>query len=181
MRKLIKIINCYNSEYFIRPQNYKDVHKIFEKGIKVVKKILSKLKCSNAEFIKILDSFRDNVSNIDYIKFKTHNNHSIITSSYQTGFSPTFATIRVNKYLKIVAGSPAMGAYVIETLMKRSLGKNSINGIKKLVYGDYKDLIMEYATQCNIRGKKKWIRSYINYWESNSFSKKKNAFKSRYK
>lgn len=80
--------------------------------------------------------------------FKKHNIHSIITCSRQTGLGPTFGSIKVNENLKIVAGSPALGAYVIEALMKRSFGKDSINNIKKLINKNYKGLIMKYATQC---------------------------------
>lgn len=163
---LTKIINCYKSEYSKYPHNYEEIHYIFEKGIKVVKKILSKLDCSNAEFIQILDSFRDNVFDSHDINFKMHNNHSLITCSHQIESSPTFGSIKVNENLKIVAGSPAMGAFVIEALMKRSY---CINDIKKLIYKNYNGLIMKYGTQCN----KKWISLSINCWESDSFSKKK--------
>lgn len=82
-------------------------------------------------------SFRDDAFDSSDIKFKKHNNHSIITCSRQTGLCPTFGSIKVNENLKIVAGSPTMGAFVIEALMKRSFGKDSINNIKKLINKNY--------------------------------------------
>lgn len=43
--------------------------------------------------------------------------------------------IRVDNNTKIIAGSPSIGAYVIETLINKSLSRFDIKRIQELIYG----------------------------------------------
>ena len=128
---------------------------------------------SKAQFLNLISDINKNKKDFADNIYKMHKNHTIVTSSHESGYSPTFGTIRINDNKKLVAGSPTMGAYIIEVLMKRSLCKNSINNIKRIVYGNHANMIYEYATSPIQVKKKKWVRLNINYWESKSFFHKK--------
>ncbi|KAK8878407.1 hypothetical protein M9Y10_005179 [Tritrichomonas musculus] len=155
------------------PDNYEVIHLVFEKGTRVIQKILKTFNFNNEQFFDFIYHLRENKQNFADIQYKMHPNHSIVTSSHEKGPLPTYGTLRVNENTKIIPGSPAMASYIIEVLMNRSLSKKNIDKIKKMVYGDHEGLMMEYATQCLQPKKKKWIRLNINYWESKSFFKKR--------
>ncbi|KAK8841020.1 hypothetical protein M9Y10_027857 [Tritrichomonas musculus] len=177
---LVLFVDYYEKQYSI-PYKYDVIHSIFEKGIRVIQEILRKFGITNAELWKIINDLKINKPNFAEKLYKMHPNHFIITSSHENGFSPTFGTMRINENRKFIAGSPAMSAYIIESLMNRSIGENSVGDIEKRVYGNYNGLIMEYATQSIRFATKKWIRLNINYWKTFSNSKTKILLKQNIK
>ncbi|KAK8883542.1 hypothetical protein M9Y10_042636 [Tritrichomonas musculus] len=169
---LAKFVQCYVMQYRI-PDDYEIIHLIFERGIKVIQKALKRFNCSFEKFLNFLKNMKSNKQNFADKQYRMHPNHFIVTSSHENCRSPTYGTIRVNENTKIIPGSPVMASYIIEVLMNRSLSKKSINNIKKMVYGDYEGLTLEYAIQCLESKKKKWVCLHINYWESKSIFRKK--------
>ncbi|KAK8880982.1 hypothetical protein M9Y10_003690 [Tritrichomonas musculus] len=106
---LAKIVICYISIYQ-NDINYERIHSIFLKA-KIIQKALRQLNCTNTKFLDLIS----NINKKDFadIPYKMHNNHSIVESFHESGYSPTFETIKINENQKLIAGSQAMSAYII--------------------------------------------------------------------
>ncbi|KAK8841591.1 hypothetical protein M9Y10_027234 [Tritrichomonas musculus] len=190
-----KIFESFNKLFPILPHDYTFIHSMFQKGIDAVKNALSKINCTNSGLLIIFKDLTLNGVGFPDILYKKHENHLIVTSSNERGSSPSFGTINAkdidNANCKIIPGSPAMGAFIIERLMFNSSFLNqsassiiNIKNIENLVYGNDEKLIMEYAVQCpqdqcpsGKSNKKLWIRLNINCWKSNNISEKESSLK----
>lgn len=178
INSLAKIIICFNLQYPSDLKSYRIIHSIFIKGIRVMKAILLNIGCTNAQFMEILNDLKNTEPSFLDCDWKEPKNHFIIASSDDRGFSPTFEPFNIKKGEKIIAGAPAMGAYIIAVLMHKLVDSNSIKIIEKYVYGEYQDLIFEFAVPHFTLGKKvkNYMRLNINYWESESNSQENFLF-----
>lgn len=168
---LILFVDFYEKQYSI-PYKYDTIHSIFEKGIRVIQEILIKLNITNAEFWKIICELKSDIPNFAERIYKVHKNHFIINCSHENIYSQSFLTRQKNENKKFIADSPVMSAYIIESLMNRSIGKNSVNDIKKRVYRNHNGFIIGYSTQ-SIQFKK-WVGINIDYWKTDSNFETKN-------
>ncbi|KAK8883144.1 hypothetical protein M9Y10_045792 [Tritrichomonas musculus] len=166
------IINEFFEHYKEYPPNYNFVHEIISKGMKTIKDISKNLGCANNQLPTILHNLKEIDPNFMNV-YQEHPNHYIITSAHVNGSSSTFSSIRIKESKKkIFAGSPTMGAFIIEALMASKLSGININNIKKRVYGNDEGFIREYGIEADIKkrkGHKKkidYLRFYIDFWNS---------------
>ena len=164
------IFDCYKSMFSI-PNNYKNIHKLFENGADIIQMALDELNITISQFLNILEDF--NKKDLSWSEYEKHDNHFIITSSDENGYSMTFTTMKIDEKNKICAGSPAMGAFIIGSLINASLDKFNLDEIAFYAYGQLPGYIAEYAVQYpkDAKTKKKrkaYLRLLINQWTSNN-------------
>lgn len=176
IQSFIKIyVNIYN-EY---PVSYQKVHTLFQKSTPIIQNALQTLQCTNKQFLSILTKLIENDPDFINNLYSKHSNHYIVTSAHENGSSVTFPSIRIRKNMyetednweyKVLAGSPAMSAFIIESLIKSTPNQINFSKIKELVYGNSTGFIREYAVESNIKkGNKKqveYVRLYISLWKT---------------
>lgn len=126
--------------------------------------IQNKLNCNNHSFYNIITDMFNQGIDFESQQYKRPINHCIITSAHQEGFSPTFGTRRISKDEKIIAGSPAMSAFIIETFMHSHEDGISIDRIKKIA-SEEDNKIKEYAVKGD-DGNKEWLSFCFNQFGS---------------
>ena len=149
------IINTFFRHYKEYPPNYDFVHTIISKGMKIIKDISKNLGCTNNQLPMILNNLKKIEPNFMNICYQELPNHYIITSEHVNGSSSTFSSIKIKESKnKILAGSPTMGAFIIEALMASKLSGINIGNIKKKVYGNDEGFIREYGIEADIKKRK---------------------------
>ena len=178
-KSIESLLKMYAKIYKEYPVNYQEVHTIFQKGTRVIQNALKTIQCTNSHFLLIVKELIKNdpefINNLN----RKHLNHYIITSAHENGSSVTFPSIRIKKNMyetkdnyeyKIIAGSSAMSAFIIEALMRSTPNRINLSKIKELVYRNSTAFIREYAVESKVKkGKKKHIeytRLYINLWKT---------------
>ncbi|KAK8884284.1 hypothetical protein M9Y10_043392 [Tritrichomonas musculus] len=122
--------------------------------------IQNKLNCNNHSFYKIITDMLNQGIDFESRQYKRPINHCIITSTHPEGCSPTYGTRRISKNEKIIAGSPAMSAFIIETFIHSHEDGISIDRIKKIA-SEEDNKIKEYAIKGD-DGNKEWLPICFN-------------------
>lgn len=150
--------------------NFKSILIKINPIIRITQNIQKSIRCDNKKLYQIIKELISQDQFFTNTLYDRHQNHYIITSSHKDGLAPTFGTRRINSDTKIIPGSPAMSAFIIEALMFPKKDGISINRIKCMAY-ETKHYYKEYAIQ-SYRGKKKWIRLFFTEWESSPHANK---------